>query len=193
MVEVVESTRTRAEVSKRSFLNKDGSYSGRATTDTVGFRIELVDGGQVYEHALEDFQPGVLAAAAAFGLVTSVTNTIGGKTLSAEERAELLQDRLDTLLEGDWSAERQSGPRSSQLLEALIQVRKDAGKESPQDWQDKISLALRASPEKAKEYLANPLVAAAYAKIKADAAIARAKKMQEKAKGSDASADFLND
>lgn len=186
-----ESTRTRAEVSKRSFLNKDGSYTARATTDTIGFKIELVESGDSFTHKLSEFEPGVLAAAAAFGLVTSVTNTIGGKSLSGDERAALLQDRLDTLLEGDWSAERQSGPRSSQLLEAIVAVRTNAGKDSSQEWKDKVSASLKADPELSKKYLTNPLVAAEYANIKAKAAVERAKKLSDAAKEVDTSEDDL--
>lgn len=186
-----ESARTRAEVSKRSFLNKDGGYTARATADTIGFKIELVESGDSFTHKLSEFTPGVLAAAAAFGLVTSVTNTIGGKSLSGDERAALLQDRLDTLLEGDWSAERQSGPRSSQLLEAIVQVRANAGKDSTQEWRDKVSTSLKTDPELAKKYLANPLVAAEYANIKAKAAVERAQKLQAQAKTAVAASDDL--
>lgn len=190
----VESTRTRAEVTKRSFLNDGGEYTGRATTKVKGFKIELVGTDQTFEHALADFDSGVLAAAAAFGLVTSITNTVGGKSLSAEERAELIADRIETLLEGEWSAERQSGPRSSQLLEALIRVRTDAGKDSPQEWRDRMAVTLRDNPEKAKEYMANPLVAAALADIKAKAALERAKALAAKSKAAPAEAsDFMDD
>lgn len=194
MAEPTENTRTRAEVTKRSFLAEDGTYTGRATTKTKGFKIELVGSDQAFEYGLEDFDSGVLAAAAAFGLVTSITNTVGGKALSIEERVELIQDRIETLLEGEWSAERQSGPRSSQLLEALIRVREDAGKESTQEWRDRMSVTLRDNPDKAKEYLANPLVAAALADIKAKAALERAKKLAAKSKEApQAAADFLDD
>jgi hypothetical protein len=189
-----ENTRTRSEVTKRSFLNEGGEYTGRATSKVKGFRIELVESGQVFEHALADFDSGVLAAAAAFGLVTSITNTVGGKSLSAEERVDLIQDRIETLLEGEWSAERQSGPRSSQLLEALVRVRADSGKETTQEWKDKMALVLRDSPEKAKEYMANPLVAAALADIKAKAALERAKQLAAKSKAAPAeAADFMDD
>jgi hypothetical protein len=194
MVDVTaENTRTRAEVTKRSFLQDSGDYTGRASTGTKGIRIELVESGDVFEHLLAEFSPGVIAAAAAFGLVTSITNTVGGKSLSAEERKELMQDRIDTLLEGEWSAERQSGPRSSQLLEAWVRVRTEAGKESTQEWKDKVSIELRDNPEKQKALLANPQVAAAYAAIKAEASIARAKRLAEKAGESTADDDILGD
>lgn len=190
-----ETGRTRAEISKRSFLNSAGEYSARASTDTTGFRIELVESGDVVEYSLSDFEPGVLNAAAAFGIVTSVTNTIGGKSLSAQERLDLITDRLETLLEGDWTAERQSGPRNSQLIDALVKVRADAGKDTTQEWRDKVSLDLKANPDKAKAYLANAHVAAAYAEIKAKAAMARAQKLAAKADSADEAdtPDFLED
>ena len=193
MAEAAENTRTRAEVTKRSFKNEAGEYTGRASTGTTGFRIELVESGDAFEHLLSEFSPGVISAAAAFGLVTSITNTVGGKSLSAEERKELMQDRIDTLLDGEWSAERQSGPRSSQLLEAWVRVRTEAGKESTQEWKDKVSLELRDNPEKQKALLANPQVAAAYAAIKAEASIARAKRLAEKAGASEVDTDILGD
>jgi hypothetical protein len=180
-----ENTRTRAEVTKRSFKSKDGEYTGRATTETVGFRVELVESGEVFEHSLSDFSEGVLAAAAAFGLVTSITNTVGGKALSAQERAELIADRLETLLEGDWAAERQSGPRSSQLLEAIIRVRTDGGATTTPEQREALALRLKNDPEAVKAYLGNAKVAAAYADIKAKAALERAKKLAGKAEDSD--------
>lgn len=167
-------TRTRPEVTKRSFSLPDGSYVGRSSTRADGFRIELIESGQVFEHKLKEFSPEVIHAAALFGIVTSVTNAIGGKGLSVEERGELLENRLATFLEGEWASERESGPRSSQLLEAIVQVRADNGKDSSQEWRDAMSIKLKDDQETRNGYMNNPLVRAALEKIKADAAAKRA-------------------
>lgn len=193
MTDETPSTRTRAEVTKRSFLLPDGNYSGRATTSVQGFRIELVENSQVFEHSLSDFSEDVLRAAAAFGIVTSVTNAIGGKNLSVEERAELIEDRLATFLEGEWASERQSGPRSSQLLDAIVQVRLDNGKESSQEWKDAMSIKLKDDEEARKGYMNNPLIRAALEKIKAEAAAKRAQAAAAKASTSESTLDFLDD
>jgi len=194
--ETVASTRTRAEVSKRSYFNSEGDYSARASTATAGFRIEVINpAGENYvrEHDLSEFTPEVLKAAAAYGIVTSATNTFGGKDLSFDERVALLDDRLDTFLKDeDWSAERQSGPRSSQLIEALVAVRAKANRETPQEWIDAKIAELKATPEKAKEYMANPHVAAELSRIKAEAAIARAAKLEAKAGEQATTLDILD-
>lgn len=180
----------RKEVSKRSFKNQDGTYTSRATPDTIGFKIEILEDGEVahtIERDLGKFDQGVLRAAAAFGFVTSITNTFGGVKGPIEEVISAAEDRLAVFDEGDWTGERQGGPRTSQLLDAAIEVRKDAGKETSEEWKAKFQAALKADENYAKELQKDPMFAAKLAAIKAKAAAERATAAAEKAKGATSS------
>lgn len=175
----------RKEVSRRSFKSKDGSYSSRATPDVVGFKIELIEDGEVahtIERDLAGFDPGVLRAAAAFGFVTSITNTFGGIKGPFEEIIQAAEDRLAVFDEGDWTGERQGGPRTSHLLEAAIAVRADAGKETSDEWKSKFQAQLKADENFARDLQKDPIFAAKLAAIKAKAAAERASKLADAAK-----------
>lgn len=172
---------SRREVSKRSFVNAAGEYTGRVNPDSIGFKIEFVETGDTIEQQLTDFSDGVRNAAALFGLVTSITNTFGGVKVP-EEAIAAAQERLEILLEGDWASERQSGPRSSHILEAAVAVRADAGKDTTDEWKDKFLAAIKADENYVKELAKDPAFAAKLAAIKAKAAQERAAKAAEKAK-----------
>lgn len=186
MADVTEVTGTkRKEVSRRTFKGKDGSWTSRATPDTVGFKIELVEDGEVahtIERDLVAFDESVRNAAAAFGFVTSITNTFGGIKGPIEELISAAEDRLAVFDEGDWTGERQGGPRTSHLLEAAIAVRADAGKETSDEWKAKFQAALKADENYAKELQKDPTFAAKLAAIKAKAAAERATKLADAAK-----------
>lgn len=182
----VEATRTRREVSKRSFRSADGTYTSRANTSSVGFRIEFVENGHVIEHSLSDFPEGVRNAAAAFGLVTSITNTFGGVKGPVEDAIEAAEDRLAVFLEGDWSAERQTGPRSSQLVEAFKALRDDHGLETTDDRIAKFVEDLK-NEEYAKTIMKDVQFAAKLQAIRAKAAAERAAKLAAKAESAEGS------
>lgn len=186
MADVAEVAKSsRKEVSRRSFKSNDGNWTSRATPDVVAFKIELIEDGEVahtIERQLKDFDAGVLRAAAAFGFVTSITNTFGGIKGPVEEIIQAAEDRLAVFDEGDWTGERQGGPRTSHLLEAAIAVRADAGKETSEEWKQKFSANLKADENFAKELQKDPMFAAKLAAIKAKAAAERATAAAEKAK-----------
>ena len=179
-----KATRTRAEVSKRYFRLSDGTYVSRANNDVVGFRFDVLDEtGEVFESFegnFDDYNESVIRAAAMWGMMTSAGNTTGGKSLTPQERAELVADRLGLFADGEWTGERQSGPRSSQLLEAIIAVRAAGGAETTEEQKATLATKLQDEEEK-KKWMANGKVAAALAQIKAEAAMERAKKAAAKA------------
>lgn len=177
---------TRDKVSKRSFVDKDGNWAGRVSVDTVGFKIDILsEDGEVahtIDKALGDFTEGVLNAAAAFGLVTAITNTFGGIKGPRQEVVDAAEERLAALLEGDWSTDRQSGPRTSHILDAAIAVAADAGKEVTEEWKEKFIARYKSDEEFAKALNKDAVFQAKLTAIKAKAAQERATKAAEAAK-----------
>ena len=92
---VVEGTKRSAQT-KRTYSKPDGSFTSRAGTENDGFKIEFVKSGHTIEKKLEDFTKEVLNAAALFGLVTSITNAMGGES-DPDEQVVAAEDRLETL------------------------------------------------------------------------------------------------
>jgi hypothetical protein len=112
------SGRTRAEKTKRFFLDASGETSPRARLDSVAGRVTFVASGEILDFNWDDLTPEVQRAAGLFGIMTSVTNTVGRAGMTDEDMFTAASDRLGTILDGEWSAERQSGPRTSDLIEA---------------------------------------------------------------------------
>lgn len=193
------STTTRNSVSKRQFVNEKGEWTSRVDIDSVGFKIDILDNGEVaetIEGSLSDLEPGIVNAAALFGLVTAITNSFGGLSKSGpiEEVIQAAQDRWATFTEGEWAEARQSGPRTSQYLEAAIAVRQDTGKPITDEWKDKFLARLKSDENYKKDLAKNAVFAAKLAAIKAKAATELAERKAAKAKDQDASsgADLLD-
>lgn len=106
----------------RIFLDQEGEPHSRAFTEVVAVKLLFHATPTSAERSLvmnlDDVPPGVMRAAAAFGINTSVGNTFGAER-DPNEAYQLACDRWATLREGDWSADRQTGPRTSDLVEAL--------------------------------------------------------------------------
>ena len=106
---------------ERRFIDAKGEATARASAETAAAAIKFLgeEGGEL-KFSKENFNEGVWNAAAYFGLVTSITNAAGGKhaTLSPFERAA---DRLEGLsgADGEWQGEREGGPQTGIILEAL--------------------------------------------------------------------------
>lgn len=165
-------TTKRAAVSKRTFVNAAGEYTGRVDTTSVGFKVELLGNGAVLERKLSDYPQEVINAAALFGLVTSLTNTFGGMS-DPDEMADAMTQRDETFQGGEWSSERQTGPRTSDLLDAVVAFRAKNGKETTEEWKQGLAAKLAAKETTSKDILAEPAVNAEYLAIKAKRAAER--------------------
>lgn len=186
----------RAEKTVRSFLNADGESSPRARLDSVKGRVQFTGTSEVLDFNYDDLSPEVARAAALFGIMTSVTNTVGKAGMTTDEMVEAAQARLDTILEGSWSAERQSGPRTNDLLEAA--TRYYAALNRPFSDEDKTELGRRLADEDSGDGLKKKLLAvdafkAHYEAIKAERAAQRAAKAKAAAEATqEEAADLLN-
>lgn len=174
------------------YIAKDGSRAARPQADVIGFGKKFLDTGAEMSAKLEDFTTEVLRQAAAFGFQQVTQNAYGAAT-DGEERQELAEARLETLLGGSWASDRQSGPRSSDLLEAWAQARADGGKEATDEWRESAKQKLESGEVTAKDLQANPRIKAKLDQIRAERAAERAKKSAEAAGGAQEASDSLLD
>lgn len=181
----------RAEKTKRLFLNAAGDASPRARLDSVAGKVVFVETNEALDFNWNDLSPEVQRAAGLYGIMTSVTNTVGRADMSIDDMIEAATDRLSIILDGNWSAEAKSGPGNNDLLLALQRTVEGMGK----TWDPAPYLAKLADENVAEEFKkkwqATPQVKAHLDAIKSERALARLKKSQEAAAASGADVDLL--
>jgi hypothetical protein len=188
MTDATAKSKTRDRTTRRWFIDENNQPTDRAHIGAIGFGIEFVETGEVLEAKLSDFAEGVRNAAALFGFVTSITNAAGGAEKTGSDRVEAARSRFDALLEGDWSAAREVGVRTADAVEALVRIKKAAGKTIDREetrrklLSGEISLA---------DLQANKRFVATVAAIQAERKQERAAKLA--AEAGDADADALDD
>lgn len=184
--------RTRQEKTKRLFITADGEATPRTGLESVAGKIIFVETGEELEFKWDDLTPEIQRAAGLFGIMTSVTNTVGRAGMSAAEMVEAAETRLEYIQGGQWSADRQSGPRTSDFIEAAARWYAEKGKPFDEDMRARMQAKL-ADEEAGAEYkadlLSRPSFKALFEAIKAERAAARA----EKAKAAAASAEVESD
>lgn len=180
----------------RTFVKADGSTGPRASEDIVGIRVQIEHGGNPIEidlNKLAKEQPGMFRAAAGFGILTTVCNAFGGEKDPFEAREKALA-RLESIENGQWSAERQVGPRVTLLVEALARVQAARiGKDPGEEWRRSLAAKLKSEEVDAKALQANPKVRAELEQLKAERAAEEAKKAAETAQSSEDNFDFLDE
>lgn len=188
------STRVRAEKTLRQFRNAAGEFSPRARLDSEEVHITFLTGepgksepvGDPLICKFAELSPEVARAAALYGIMTSVTNTIGAKGLTVDDMIEIASSRLETILGGSWSAERQVGARTSDFVEALQRVFTAAGKPLSEESLNAVKAKLASEtdgPAYREKLNSDPKVVAAVAAIRSERAAARAADAQAKAAG----------
>ena len=167
MAETTEATAARAEKCTREFYSADGEKSARAGLATTGVILRLAG---VDDFALDipfdALSPEVQRAAALFGVVTTVTNTIGKKGMTTDEMIEPLEARAETLTSGIWTAERASGPRTSDVLLALVRYRESKGAQVDDAWKADMAKRLADDADFAADVKSRPAVAVLIETIK---------------------------
>lgn len=176
---------------ERGFVDKDGAVHPRAFAEAVAVRFHFVETGAELNMPLDGFPPGVLRAAAAAGINTSVGNTFGS-IKDAGEALEAAESRFEQLMRGTWSAEKHTGPRVGDLLKALVRHFTAAGRKVTEADEQKLMASLQ-DPAQAKAVESNPSVAVHLAAIRKERAEAREQEALLKAQtaGPGASLDGL--
>lgn len=183
----------RAVRCKRSFRSADGEITSRSTLDVEAVIFEFPNGHKFTMELSDLFPdsqlppPSVGRAAAGAGINTSVGNVFGGIT-DTEEAIEAAESRWETLTAGAWSAERKTGPRTSDLVEAWAAFRLKNGAPDSPEWRAMAKSKLLNKEKTAKDLLVMPGLKAEYDAIKARRAAERAEK--SRAAASAAPQDF---
>jgi hypothetical protein len=191
-------TATRERTTKRSFYNAKNEESARALPDTAGAKVLFVENDFLLEMpfseipGFDDIPEGVLRQGFAFGVMTSATNTVGSSKLTLDEKIEACEARWDSIKNGAWSAERESGPRTNDLLEAASRVQAASGK--PWDDARKAAFASKLANEEgfAKTVESNTSIKAQLDTIKLERAQRRAEKSAKAAENTTGTASGLD-
>lgn len=175
------STSKRAEKTKRYFLDSKGEASPRASLQSVAGKIVFVGReSEPLTFAISDLTEDVKNAAALFGIMTSVTNTVGRADMTLDDMIEAAEARLKSIVEdGRWSAERESGPRTNDLIEAARRWYDAKGVAFTPEKVAAMQTRLENDPDYRVALQRN--VAVHFAAIKAERAAERARKAQENA------------
>lgn len=164
----------------RSFSEDGTEWFPRVMPNVTMLRFQTA-GGHTLDVNLADLPEHIIRQAAAFGLNTTIGNAAGG----VEDEADIidaLEDRIASLTAGNWAAERQSGPRGSDIVDAVARVYKDAGKDYPEAARNDLMQKLYSKELKPQAVLnKDPRIAAAYAAIKAERQAARLAKLKDAA------------
>lgn len=181
----------RAEKTKRYFLDAEGEASPRASLKSVAGRIVFVGReSEPLEFSVDELTNDVKNAAALFGIMTSVTNTVGRADMTLDDMIEAAEARLKSIVEdGRWSAERESGPRTNDLIEAASRWYAEKGKTFSPEMVTKMQARLEAEPDYRASLQRN--VAVHFAAIKAERAAERARKAQANATAQDDLEDLV--
>lgn len=173
------SGRKRAPKCERTFLDKEGNSHGRSFEAVHAVKFVFLETDHELVMGLDELPEGVLRAAAAFGINTSVGNTFGAIS-DPDDAIEAAEERWETLKSGRWSAERETGPRTSDLIEAVCRAREERGQPVADDFRDNLR-AKFADPAYVKAVEGDPRIAVHVAAIRKERAEDRARKAQERA------------
>lgn len=183
--------RKREEKIARMYFNATGGEIGpRCNNEAHAIKITLVKSGYSITLQAKDFNPDVLRAAALYGAANSITNAVGAKGLTEGEMRTALDDRYARLFEdGVWS-EGATGPRTSDVFEAMKAVYLERGGEPTQDWEDKTKKKLADDPAYNKAMREKPAIAVVIESLKLQRQAAKLAAAEAEAKRADDDIDF---
>lgn len=165
----------------RFFIDKDGKSQARAFPEAVKVIHSWKNRDDLkLEMDISKLSDEMKICAIAFGISQVVGNAYGGET-DPDEAFDKGESRWETILGGKWATERESGPRTGDLVEAFAKAYEDKGKKVTDEWKSQVAEQINSGAIDQKEALKNPLVRAAFDAIKLRRAQERAKKSQEAA------------
>lgn len=134
--ETAGAEKKRVEKISRMYLDeKGGEIGARCTNDAHAVRITLVKSGYSLILNAKDLHPDVARAAALYGAANSITNTAGKKGLTDAEMQEAITDRYERIFDDATWAEGATGPRTSDLFEAVMQLYTSRDGQATEEWQ----------------------------------------------------------
>jgi hypothetical protein len=165
------STEPRSSKTERRFYNAKGEESARAGGDTVRMKVTFIDDGGAIDMDLTKLTPEMVTAAAAFGIMTSVTNAAGGSNPNATPFERAL-DRWETIEGGEWQGEREGGPQTGLIVEAAVALGYD---------EDSVRAKFKSGEITAAQLLKNATIEAKVLELKEAKMVARRKDAQSRA------------
>ena len=169
-------SRGKREKADRIFLDSNGKEFPRTFEGVQAVEFRFKNGHKLHM-PLDSLPEGILRAAAAFGINTSVGNTFGAIE-DLEDALEAAESRWEQLCRGVWSAERSTGPRTGDLLEALCRALAGIGKRVTEADREGLEKQLEDAAF-AKSVGSDPQVAVHLAAIRKERAEERARKALE--------------
>lgn len=184
-------TKTKKSSNVYVSLNEQGVEveSKSPNENWTGVRIKF-ENGNVANILRDSLPASIMACAAAQGISIKVQRS-GAETKTVDEFQEAAETTIENLLAGVWNTEREgSGPRISDLLEAVVKIKTDAGVTVTDEVREAIRGKLLTEEGRAVAQ-GDKTVQMHVEQMKADRARERAKKAKEEAKGvKSALADF---
>lgn len=168
---VVPDKAPKAKLVTNYYENQSGETSSRPWEDTVAVG-KIFDNGFNYRMVLEEIPGPQRIQLAAFGL-QQVTQNAYGTAENTEERIEACRARHETIRDGSWASERQSGPATGDLVAAYVEAKQEkTGRAVTADDAAEFKRKIEAGELTHKGILENALINAKYQAI-------RARKMSE--------------
>jgi hypothetical protein len=177
--EEVEANGKRSVKCLRRFRSADGTITPRSTLEVEAVIFEFPNGHKMVMELSELFpdghlpEPSVGRAAVGAGINTSVGNVCGG-IADIDEAIDAAESRWSVLTDGQWTAERKTGPRIGDLVDAWAKFRADRGADGSEAWKAEGRRILKAGLKTPKELLDMSALKAEYLAIKAKRSAERA-------------------
>lgn len=182
--EVVEKKK-RPEKCIREYINAEGEVIGsRAKNEARAVKLTVPEANWSETLSYDDMPEQVRAAAALYGAVNSITNTIGQKGISAQEIVDNLEARIENIFtSGVWAEGASTGPRTTDVLEAICRLYASRGGDVTEEWKEAKRKKLSDDKAYADAMKAQPEVAVLIETIKMDRQAERLKAAQAAVQG----------
>ncbi len=170
----------RESIAKKIYVDAEGNESSHAGPNVVSLRFDFSDGTNI---SVSKENVGATCQIASFwhGLAQKLGDTYAGKTVS--EAIDAVETVLERLAADDWVKAREgAGARPSLVVDAIIAALIAAGQSVNDERRASITAKTKDKADR-DSALGNPVIKAAYEKIKADRAAERASKAADAARG----------
>jgi hypothetical protein len=156
--------RVKAEKTQRRFFGSDGEGKDTVMNDVQRSSVKFVETGETLDmnfEEIEDFKKlpaGVVRSGFAWGVMTAVTNAVGG----VKDPAMLLETaaaRWESIRDGSWTSGTRVGPRLEDFVEAVKRKLVAAGAKVDEALLGAIREKVKANLEASRNYIADEMKA----------------------------------